>query len=257
MSSYTASDTPLCPWTPRAKRKPRAALRTIVTDRGEAYRRILDFFTSHPGYARLSAYFAKHTERAAQGGALNEGMRIGRQRDMACEPNRDLLTEAERAEYRRFDHMNNLTFREQFRAHVLTWVALFAWAALMIVLCMVVTSTDTTEPAGTRARGEEITSMVVFLIVLLGGGAGVFVIAKHVGTRALRHGREALLDRIGYADRVKTVSEDDYYSPTVRQTQHAWYQGHSELNWQDRVRAESYGMDVDSYINNVAEHDKD
>ncbi|MGA7205528.1 MAG: hypothetical protein WBX27_12960, partial [Specibacter sp.] len=82
-------------------------------------------------------------------------------------------------------------------------------------------------------------------------------IVKHTGTQALKRGREAFLERIGYADRVKSISDDDYHSPTRRQTQHAWYQGHSELNWQDRVRAESYGMDVDSYINNVAEHDKD
>jgi hypothetical protein len=44
---------------------------------------------------------------------------------------------------------------------------------------------------------------------------------------------------------------------STRQAQHEWYRGHSELDWRDRQRAETYGMDIDTYINNVLENDKD
>ncbi|MGX5717958.1 hypothetical protein [Arthrobacter sp. MAHUQ-56] len=178
---------------------------------------------------------------------------------MTNEPNLDLLTKAERAEYERYSHMNNLTIREQFRAHAWTFVALIVWAALAIVPCIISTRADNAVVAGTGTRSEATASMVLFVIVLLGGVVGVFVIAKHVGTRTLSHGREALLERVGYADRVKGMSdgEDTYPAPTRRQMQHAWYQGHSELNWRDREPAEMYGMDVDTYTNNVLEHDKD
>lgn len=176
---------------------------------------------------------------------------------MTNEPNLGLLTKAERAEYERYSRINNLTIREQFRVQARAFVPLIVWLALTIILWMVFASAEHAEAAGTGTRGEKTAALAMLLIVALGGGAGVLVITKHVTTQGLRHGREALLERIGYADRVKSISDDDYHSPTLRQTQHAWYQGHSELNWQDRVRAENYGMDVDSYINNVAEHDKD
>lgn len=42
-----------------------------------------------------------------------------------------------------------------------------------------------------------------------------------------------------------------------RQMQHEWYEGHSELDYTDRIRGELYGMDVGTYISNVAEHDRD
>lgn len=178
---------------------------------------------------------------------------------MTNEPHRELLTEAERAEYRRFDDMKNLTVRESFRYQSPTFIILGIWAALSIILFIVAfTSADNAEATDAVTRGEEMTTTVILMIVVLGGGVGVFVILFHNATRALVLHREAFLKRIGYADRVKIMSEGDDYSPTRRQTWHAWYGDHSELNWQDRVRAEMHGgMDVDSYINNVAEHDKD
>jgi hypothetical protein len=43
---------------------------------------------------------------------------------------------------------------------------------------------------------------------------------------------------------------------TKRQSQHAWYgDNNQDLNWRDRERAEMYGMDVDTYRNNVKEAD--
>ena len=186
-------------------------------------------------------------------------MRIGRQRDMTNEPKLGLLTKAERAEYERYSRINNLTIREQFRVQAWAWVAMIVWGAILVVACIIMTLADDAVAAGAGTRSIETASLVLLLMVLLGGGVGVVVITMHVTTRGLRHRREALLERIGYADRVRGMSdgEDAYSAPTRRQMQHAWYQGHNELNWQDRERAENYGMDVDSYINNVAEHDKD
>lgn len=178
---------------------------------------------------------------------------------MTNEPHRELLTEAERAEYRRFDDMKNLTFRESIRYRSPSFIILGIWLALSIILFIVaLTSADNAKAADTVTRGEETTTTLMLGIVVLGGGAGVVVILLHNATRALVLHREAFLKRIGYADRVKIMSEGDDYSPTRRQSWHAWYEDRSELNWQDRVRAEMHGgMDVDSYINNVAEHDKD
>lgn len=47
------------------------------------------------------------------------------------------------------------------------------------------------------------------------------------------------------------------YYPSRRQMQHEWYEGHSELDWRDRERGELYGIDVETYIANVLENDKD
>ncbi len=44
---------------------------------------------------------------------------------------------------------------------------------------------------------------------------------------------------------------------TKRQLDHAWYEGHTELNWRDRERAQEYGMSADEYISNVLENDRD
>jgi hypothetical protein len=63
----------------------------------------------------------------------------------------------------------------------------------------------------------------------------------------------------GYDNRrLRPAVPDDEPGSTRRRTQHLWYDGRDELDWQDRTRAEMLGgMDVDTYINNVAEHDKD
>ncbi|WP_159600579.1 hypothetical protein, partial [Agromyces humi] len=62
-------------------------------------------------------------------------------------------------------------------------------------------------------------------------------------------------DRLPKRATAETGGETEWKSR--RQMQHEWYEGHSELDWRDRQRAEMYGMDVDTYISNVLENDKD
>jgi hypothetical protein len=47
------------------------------------------------------------------------------------------------------------------------------------------------------------------------------------------------------------------YVTTERQMQHEWYGGHSELSWRDREMAQIWGMDADTYVSNLKEHDPD
>lgn len=44
--------------------------------------------------------------------------------------------------------------------------------------------------------------------------------------------------------------------PSLRETQHLWYQGRSELTWRDRVIAETYGMDAATYVANFKEAER-
>lgn len=71
----------------------------------------------------------------------------------------------------------------------------------------------------------------------------------------------AFMRRIpGYSDREMRRHRGNGGPPgssSRRQLQHEWYEGHSELDYTDRVRGEMYGLDVDTYISNVAEHDRD
>lgn len=57
------------------------------------------------------------------------------------------------------------------------------------------------------------------------------------------------------AEPAQNATWDGEPNKTLRQSQHEWYEGHSELNWQDRTTAEAYGMSVDEYINNYKERD--
>lgn len=57
--------------------------------------------------------------------------------------------------------------------------------------------------------------------------------------------------------RSKQWHDDDTIGVSLRQRQHAWYQDQSDLNWRDRERAESMGLDVHTYVANVLNHDPD
>lgn len=67
------------------------------------------------------------------------------------------------------------------------------------------------------------------------------------------------LDRRAAAGRTgaRTARSTGDVDKSRRQTQHEWYGDHAELNWHDRVRAEMYGIDADTYVSNVLENDKD
>lgn len=64
---------------------------------------------------------------------------------------------------------------------------------------------------------------------------------------------DGLLKRVGYESRVKRAqcSGD---TPSLRQSQHAWYGSHSELNWRHREQGQALGFDnADDYVNNFLE----
>lgn len=68
------------------------------------------------------------------------------------------------------------------------------------------------------------------------------------------------LESIGYPsrrERTRDSDHDDFPFKSRRQMQHEWYGDHSELNWRDREQAKILGMDADTYVSNVLEHDKD
>lgn len=159
-----------------------------------------------------------------------------------------LLTKAESDKYAELTNpagMNALSIGEQLCLHKATFVVVVAWLLASLAAFA--------------------TSPMAGLVLVLIGGILVFVAANSIGTRALQKRVDDYLAEIGYAERVRagrragpTSSDDDGYpSKSRRQMQHEWYEDHSELDWRDRERAEMYGMDVNTYINNVLENDKD
>lgn len=104
--------------------------------------------------------------------------------------------------------------------------------------------------------------------VLCGASMVLVVLWGWIAPRSLRRKQaEEYLVTIGYADRVRSGvkpevltsdrADDNYVWKSKRQMQHEWYEGHSELGWRDREIGELYGIDVDTYISNVLENDKD
>lgn len=68
---------------------------------------------------------------------------------------------------------------------------------------------------------------------------------------------EAFLARIKYSTRGRRAHSDDT-EMSARWKQHLWYGDNPGLDWTDRVRGESQGIDNgDVYRNNVSENDKD
>lgn len=93
---------------------------------------------------------------------------------------------------------------------------------------------------------------------------GIQVLAIVVNVKRLRRWREeqgalAKAKADSYAASLRLHSRDDPAERSgdvsVRQAQHLWYDGHSELDWHDRVRAEMYGMDAHTYVSNFLERD--
>jgi hypothetical protein len=177
---------------------------------------------------------------------------------MAYEVDLTVLSESERAEWARYEHMNNMPIGFQLRAHAATFVALTLWAVATVLMAAVVGPS-----ANAGGHGE---SVGVASVVVIGGGlVGVCIVAVSVGKQALATGRKRLLERIDYPRRVEEartrhlrVPGSRPEPPTLRQYQHQWYGDHSELNWTHRVQAEGLGIDdADTYVNNFLENDKD
>lgn len=138
--------------------------------------------------------------------------------------------------------------------------AIVALAVLGYLVLFAGTLTNAiTDPQG---NGGASPSFALFMVCASLGWIPVPCLYMHGIAEATRDRDYKLREfakSIGYEERLprELRSGGSGYGPTQRQMQHEWYEGHSELGWQDRTRAEMYGMDVETYISNVAEYDND
>lgn len=112
------------------------------------------------------------------------------------------------------------------------------------------------------------TAIFGFIAVL-----GVANFADWVSDREERLLVESMLDRVGYAERMRQKEENLHAlrldrerratrqssngsrPRSTRQMQHEWYGEHTELNFRHREQAEALGMDADTYVSNFLESD--
>lgn len=154
------------------------------------------------------------------------------------------LKESEKA---RFSEINKVERAAEDKAR--TALSLAGWIALTLLAV----TTTTLLPYGAAP------SVIIFLLGWIPAAVfHHFGLSKAVKARDARV--RAFADSIGYASRFQPSEGGGgggAGSVSHRWMEHEWYGGHSELNYTDRLRGEMYGMDVETYISNVAEHDKD
>lgn len=177
---------------------------------------------------------------------------------MAHDVDVSLLTDDERALYAHLADATRHTGR--WRAGVVLGVCLLTGLALLGVAL-----------ATSRAEDETLLENVAGLAGLAVAGYGVVKaigLARAAQTRRRQLERDAsdYLHRIRYHERAREAqrrtaprsgTSHDQAPMSRRQTQRAWYGEHRELGWRDREIGEALGIDADTYVNNVLEHDKD
>lgn len=163
------------------------------------------------------------------------------------------LRDEDRAEYERLD-------KQSFSPGDLGLLVLSAVAYPVLLIFLAVMSERT------KDSPDDLDSLFGFLsIVVLMAGWLPILAAWRRATRNAKKAHEERLWRFGrktgaipeFIGQHRGFGGGSSGSGSRRQMQHEWYGGHSELNYTDRVRGEMYGMDADTYISNVAEHDKD
>lgn len=176
--------------------------------------------------------------------------------DMPDNIDPSLLTDVERAELARLSNMNNLSVREQLRAHRKSLIALAIWAVITVgVLSRWTALQNPTGVVDARDHEEIHALFTIVLVLILAGLPLVILISASVGIDHLSGLRAMYLQQIGYEARTLSGRSPSHgeveRTKSRRQTQHEWYEGHSDLNWRDREIAELHDMDVDSYLSNV------
>lgn len=136
----------------------------------------------------------------------------------------------------------------------------FVWAGCLALVGWWAIATAVRPPTG----GYKIALPLLILgLVVLAAGA-VFPVFwtghDHKRISARLEQAQGLIDeflaRIDYDGRVKRAqysgySEDNW---TLRQSQHAWYGTHSELDWRHRVQGQALGFtNAHEYVNNFLE----
>lgn len=136
------------------------------------------------------------------------------------------------------------------RRHRKLWVAPGVWVGLTAgCFAALVWSSDT-------AGGDpDLWAWALLVMVVVGGPV--------VLARVARTSRELAWDRVAAYLRQLGFDQREYRprasggEPAVseRQRQHQWYEEHGELDWHDRVQAEAWGMDADTYAANVVDRE--
>lgn len=138
---------------------------------------------------------------------------------------------------------------------MLLWVVLWLGAIGLVVLV----ATQTAYRGPTGGYGVPLPVLLLGLAVLVVGAAFPWVWAARDNRRitAMRDvPRRAIDDLVERATRQRHREGDFGASDglTLRQSQHAWYRGHSELNWRHREQGQALGFDnADDYVNNFLE----
>lgn len=145
-------------------------------------------------------------------------------------------------------------YRMKLRDGTRSYVALGAWAAILLPLVLLTAQEDSTpEPH----PDPFLWLMLAWL--LLGWIPAVVVLIRDAERWRLRL-VTTYLDGIDFEHRDPQAVRGDYdwddYK-SKRQRDHEWYGDHSELNWRDREQAQAWGMNADTYVSNWLENDKD
>lgn len=160
----------------------------------------------------------------------------------------DLLTQEENEEFERISKV------KQVREDVVTtsivmiiWVILFSGSALL---------TGHYDMTHNDLQYPFIVLMIIFLFL----SPVPILMARRAQIRAeeARDSRvTAFKERINYKQRLRSGHSGGGSSASRRQMQHEWYGDNPDLGWQDRERAEMFGLDVETYRSNVLENDRD
>ncbi|RXZ72765.1 hypothetical protein [Agromyces albus] len=176
---------------------------------------------------------------------------------------RNVLSDAERNEY---DNLGAVVDRleQKRRRRLYIWAGVMG-AVMVIVLIGVGVSIGTSRDGGEPAVPWLVAANVVLFTYVFGNlipgfaGLGELKRAQQRRTKLTqeaqrRHSNGWRRYQGGDQHRADTSLWD---AKSKRQMQHEWYGSHSELDWRDREQAEALGLDVETYISNVLENDRD
>lgn len=174
----------------------------------------------------------------------------------------DLLSEDEQHEYNRL--LDNVARAEagptQWRYSMNIWIILF-WVPLVALafapIFVAALAPDSRFSAALDATPAGTLWAIALMLIMLPTPVLIIVLVirarrawvrKHqpLADRAL----DGFLRRIKYEERARQSREgsnNDYDRRSTNLRNHQWYGTHSELNWQDRSTAQSWGMDADEY----------
>ncbi|WP_104103939.1 hypothetical protein [Arthrobacter sp. 08Y14] len=160
----------------------------------------------------------------------------------------EFLTDDESDEFERIDKV-----KPRRDDVICTWVVFTVWLVLTCGSMILFAYYDAT---GDDLQSTFIILTVIFMLLI----PIPILMARRVDTRAKEARDErvaAFKKRIRYERRLRPAYSGADTSPSRRQMQHEWYGDNPQLGWQDRERAEMFGLDVETYKSNMLENDRD